>query len=153
MTATNYKVWTGEYWTFEQIVENLRRLVRSIVAKTTPEERIDDCMQDAWLRLYERLEDDPDALGPHPDSKSPHHTRRTAHNMDVVIAVPKDSSPVNRANQPGSITRFLSSIIERICPTASRALRLPSSMVLSPLVNSRERTSVTSGSIRMSGRS
>jgi hypothetical protein len=75
MTATTYQVWTGEYWTFEQIVEDLRRLVRSIVAKTTPEERIDDCMQDAWLRLYERLEEDPKALGPHPESQSPAHTR------------------------------------------------------------------------------
>jgi hypothetical protein len=75
MTTTTYQVWNGEYWTFEQIVDDLRRLVRSIVAKTTPEERIDDCMQDAWLRLYERLEDDPQALGPHPESRSPAHTR------------------------------------------------------------------------------
>ncbi len=32
-------------------------------------------MQDAWLRLYERLEADPEALGPDPKSKSPQHTR------------------------------------------------------------------------------
>jgi hypothetical protein len=75
MTHKTYQVWTGEYWTFERIVENLFRLVRSIVARTTPEECIDDCMQDAWLHLFERLEADPQALGPDPRSKSPAHTR------------------------------------------------------------------------------
>lgn len=75
MSKQTYQVWNGEYWTFEQIIENLSRLVRSIVARTTPEECIDDCMQDAWLRLYERLEADPQALGPDPHSKSPCHTR------------------------------------------------------------------------------
>lgn len=74
-TATTYQVWNGEYWTFEQIVGNLSRLVRSIVAHTTPEEAIDDCMQDAWLHLYERMAANPQALGPHPNSKSPRHTR------------------------------------------------------------------------------
>jgi hypothetical protein len=83
MTARTYQVWNGEHWTFEQIVEDLRRLVRSIVARTTPEERIDDCMQDAWVRLYERLEADPQALGPNPDSKSPRHTRSYYANMVV----------------------------------------------------------------------
>jgi hypothetical protein len=75
VTENTYQVWNGEYWTFEQILDNLQRLIRSIVAKTTPEERIDDCMQEAWLRLYERLEADPQALGPDPTSKSPRHTR------------------------------------------------------------------------------
>jgi hypothetical protein len=75
MSKQTYEVWNGEYWTFEQIVENLGKLVRSIVARTNPEECIDDCMQDAWLRLYERLEADPEALGPDPKSKSPQHTR------------------------------------------------------------------------------
>ncbi len=75
MSKQTWQVWNGEYWTFEQIVENLGKLVRSIVARTTPEECIDDCMQDAWLRLYERLEADPEALGPNPKSKSPQHTR------------------------------------------------------------------------------
>jgi hypothetical protein len=70
MTSPTYQVWIGEYWMFEQIVENLGKLVRSIVARTTPEEEIDDCMQDAWLRLYERLENDPQVLGPNPRSKS-----------------------------------------------------------------------------------
>ncbi len=32
-------------------------------------------MQDAWLRLFERLEADPQALGPDPSSKSPANTR------------------------------------------------------------------------------
>ena len=75
MSSTKYTVWNGEQWTFEQIVEDLQRLVRSIVAKTTPEECIDDCMQDAWMRLYQRLEADPGALGPDERSKSPTHTR------------------------------------------------------------------------------
>jgi hypothetical protein len=70
-----YQVWNGEFWTFERILEDLSHLVRSIVARTTPEECIDDCMQDAWLRLYERLEADPQALGPDSSSKSPAHTR------------------------------------------------------------------------------
>ena len=70
-----YQVWNGDFWTFERIIEDLSQLVRSIVAKTTPEEVIDDCMQDAWARLYERLEADLQALGPDPSSKSPAHTR------------------------------------------------------------------------------
>jgi hypothetical protein len=36
-----YQVWNGDFWTFERIVEDLSQLVRSIVAKTTPEEAID----------------------------------------------------------------------------------------------------------------
>jgi hypothetical protein len=83
MTSSTYQIWNGEYWTFEQIVENLSKLVRLIVARTTPEECIDDCMQDAWLRLYERLEADPAALGPDPKSKSPRHTRSYYANLVV----------------------------------------------------------------------
>ena len=51
-----YQVWNGDFWTFERIVEDLSQLVRSIVAKTTPESCIDDCMQDAWLKLLVDLE-------------------------------------------------------------------------------------------------
>jgi hypothetical protein len=75
MTTTTYQVWNGEYWSFERIVADLSKMVRSIVAKTTPEEEIDDCMQDAWMYLYERLRANPQALGPDPRSKSPRHTR------------------------------------------------------------------------------
>jgi len=75
MTANTYPVWNGERWTFEQVVEDLGRLVRAVVARTTPESEIDDCLQDAWLRLYERLEADPEALGPDARSRSPAHTR------------------------------------------------------------------------------
>jgi hypothetical protein len=75
MNQNTYQVWSGEQWTFERIMDDLSQLVRSVVAKTTPEEAIDDCMQDAWLRLFERLETDPQALGPDPSSKSAAHTR------------------------------------------------------------------------------
>jgi len=75
MSDKTYPIWTGELWTFEQIVADLGRLLRMLIARSTPEELIDDCLQDAWLRLYERLEANPGALGPDPASKSAAHTR------------------------------------------------------------------------------
>ena len=66
MSTKTYQVRDGEFWTIERIVEDLSQLVRSIGARITPEECLDDCMQDAWLWLYERLEADQQALGPTP---------------------------------------------------------------------------------------
>ena len=128
MNTKTYQVWNGEYWTFERIVESLSRLVRSIVARTTPEECpeecIGDCMQDAWLRLYERLEADPQALGPDPASKSPAHTRSYYANR-VVWDAHKGSGfglSISHASPSSSAGRLAS-----IASTAARRLGRSSS--------------------------
>ncbi len=76
MTTRTYPLWNGCEWTFEEIVEDLTGLVKHILLLTTPPDQIEDAMQEVWLKLLERLQDNPTILRDSPGLASPRYTDR-----------------------------------------------------------------------------
>ena len=73
-TRRTYPLWNGCEWTFEEIVEDLTGLVKHILLLTTPQEQIQDAMQEVWLKLLERLQVNPELLRDAPGLNNPGYT-------------------------------------------------------------------------------
>ena len=73
-TRRTYPLWNGGEWTFEEIVEDLTGLVKHILLLTTPQEQIQDAMQEVWLKLLERLQVNPELLRDAPGLNNPGYT-------------------------------------------------------------------------------
>ena len=68
-----YRLWNGCEWAFEKIIENLTGLVKHILLTITPDEQIQDARQEVWLKLFERLQRNPDLLNNTPGLDNPRY--------------------------------------------------------------------------------
>lgn len=69
-----YRLWNGLEWTFEEIVEDLTGLVKHVLIATAPDAQVEDAMQEMWLKLYERLQNNPDWLNDQPGLCNPKYS-------------------------------------------------------------------------------
>ena len=65
MTERKYPSWTSEAMTFDEMVEELGGYIAHLLLKTTPHEFVSDAKQEALLRLWELLQDNPNWIADH----------------------------------------------------------------------------------------